>query len=394
MKMQTRMLVLLLTGTFLTGSVKAAGVKIGDDQTYLKVAMLLQSWAAFSEDAAPDGESLNKDFYLRRMRILLFGRLNDKIRFFAETDNPNFGKNGNLGGTFIQDAWVEFNLAKELQINVGMLLIPFSHHGMQGAVSLHSLDYHAALIKYPVGSQIVWRDFGVMARGLLLNDKIEYRLAVLNGVHGDLSNSAPEDNDYRNPKDAPRVSGRLTLNLFDHEGGPGTAGFYWDGIYLKKTPDGIISAKKILSFGASFDWQPDLNVTMNAAGDAAEKSEDYYAFAGDVFFDMPLSPDKLLGLSGQINAYYYNHGEASSQTGVGVMSEVGIRYDAYEFVASVDYFDSSKTGDAGDYLGIYGGFNYWWFSHATSIKVQLGGSKINNADEFALTGIVQVQLLF
>jgi hypothetical protein len=42
--------------------------------------------------------SLDTDFCLRRMRALLFGQLNDKVQFFVETDNPNFGRGGEFSG--------------------------------------------------------------------------------------------------------------------------------------------------------------------------------------------------------------------------------------------------------------------------------------------------------
>ena len=40
------------------------------------------------------------------------------------------------------------------------------------------------------------------------------------------------------PKDMPRVTGRLTVNVFDPEGGAGVGGMFYDGIYLKEK-DGI-----------------------------------------------------------------------------------------------------------------------------------------------------------
>ncbi len=391
--------------------VSAAGVKIGNDETYMKIALLLQGWASFTDEGAPDGQSLNTDFYLRRMRILLFGQLTDKVQFFVETDNPNFGKNGNFAGnTFIQDAWMEYNLSEAFQVDAGMLLVPFSHHGMQGAVTLHSLDYHGALVKYPRGSTKVWRDYGVMIRGLVLNKMVGYRLAILNGVHGGAQ-------DPRNPHDWPRLTARLTFNMFDTESGPGTGGFFWDGIYLKKTDAGIVSTKKIVSVGASFDWQKDLNVHRNvgqtnpAADGFVENRQDYWAMAADIFVDFPLSEDKLMGLTGQVDFYYYNHGDmtnladgqprsfyglkpGSEYTGMGIMSELGVRYDAYEALVSVDWFNATESeGDAGDYLAIYGGFNWWWLGHSTSLKLQLGASKANGGD-FGLMGILQTQLLF
>lgn len=389
---------ILLAAGFLSRA-PAAGLKIGDESTYAKIALLLQAWSVFTNEGAPDPDSLDTDFYLRRMRVLLFGQLNDRINFFIETDNPDFGKQGDFSSrTFVQDAWVEFNLHGALQVDVGMLLVPFSHHGMQGAISLHSLDYHTGLIRYPAGSHMVWRDFGVLARGMLWEDRIEYRLAVLNGVHGGAE-------DPRNPHDWPRLSARLTFNFFDAEGGAGTGGFFYDGLYLDGSGREITSPKKILSLGLSADWQKDLNVELDAAGDVQGR-EDYLALVADLFWDLPLDAGKRLGLSGQVNFFYYDHGDRrtsfyasggasnSEYSGYGLLSELGVRYDMFELVLCLDWFEATESdADAGDLLSVYGGFNFWWFGHSTSIKLQMGQSKQDGGD-WGFVGHVQVQLLF
>lgn len=382
---------LLLAGILLISfPAAAAGIKIGDDNRYLKLAVLLQGWAVFTHEAAADGESPDTDFYLRRMRILLIGQLNRWVNFFVETDNPNFGKGGEFESRmFIQDAWVEFNLHNALQLDIGMIMIPFSHHGMQGATSLHSVDYHTRLIRYPDGSHKVWRDFGAMIRGMLLNNRLEYRIAVFNGVHGKASDPNPP-----NPHDVPRVTGRLTLNLFDAEGGSGTGGFFYDGLYLKQDSGALVSPKKIVSFGVSADWQKDVNVILEGDPAVLKERQDYVAVALDAFMDLPLDDRGVMGLAGQFDFYYYQHGEDAEGTGFGFLFELGLRYDAYEVVVCADWFNATELdGDAGDLLAVYGGFNWWWFGHSTSLKVQLGGTKEGDAD-WGLAGHIQAQFLF
>jgi len=388
----------------------AAGFRIGNDDKHLKVSALLQGWGTLTPEGAPDGRSLSTELYLRRMRLLFYGQVTKWVHFFVETDSPNFGKNGDTSvNMFIQDAWVEFNIHEALQIDVGMVLAPFSHHGMQGAVSLHSLDYHAGLIKYPRGGHKVWRDWGVMVRGLLFKRHLGYRLALMNGVHG--GNADP-----RNPADWPRLTGRLTVNVFESESGPGTGGFFWDGLYLKKTARGLVSPRRVLSFGVSMDWQRDLNVSRNVGeSDPSLPSfvvsrDDYLAVAADAFLDLPLTRDRRWGLAGQLNFYYYDHGSrrnltdglsgsfygldgGSEYTGYGFLGEVGIRYDQWEVVANVDWFDATRAdGSEGDLLSVYGGFNWWWRGHATNIKVQAGATKLGGGD-FQPLVILQAQLL-
>jgi len=403
-----------------------AGVKVaGDDETYLKIGGLLQAHAAFTEQGAPDGSSVGTDFYLRRMRLMVYGQLNEWVNYFVETDNPNFGKNGDFSmNMFIQDAYLEVNLHEAFQIDMGMLLVPFSHHGMQGATSLLALDYHGALLKYPDGSNKVWRDYGLMFRGLVAGGMLEYRLGVFNGVHGDTSLTGYGEDawlgqaDPRNPMDLPRVTARLTFNVFDPEGGAGAGGMFYDGLYLSHTDEGLLSSKRVLAIGASVDWQRELNVRWSTLPDGtgmeppseargiAERG-DYLAAAGDVFWDIPLGEQRIMSLNGQVGFYYFDHGDRSagdtyydsigsrSYTGIGLMSELGFRYDAFQPLVTFDWFDSTEAvaDDQGDYLAVTGGLNYWMFGHSVSFKLQVGGSKVDGGD-WGVAGTLQGQLLF
>jgi len=419
-----------------------AGYKIGDDKTNLTIGGLLQPWIQVNQDASP-GKSTQSEFFVRRMRIILSGQLNEMVNFFVETDAPNFGRSGTGYDVnmFMQDAFVELNLDKALQIDAGMLLAPFSHHGMQGAGSLLAIDYHSDLIRYAPASSKVWRDAGIMVRGLLLDSILEYRLAVFNGVSGNSTTAAAtnaaatpavtyqQQTDPRNRADHPRFVARLAANAFESEAGPAAAGFFYDGLYLKKTPKGTISTKKVLSIGASFDYQKELNVLENPVptqpgtrGEASRK--DYMAVAGDVFVDYPLTDDKLMSLNGQLNVYYYDHGDRSVQgdhtvayynragnftnptiyTGAGMSCELGVRYDFIEPFVVFDYYkatDSKRPAPVkdtdpkavGDYLGIQAGAAWWIDGHSTTLKLQ-GGSVKKDGGDAKLTAAVQLQLLF
>jgi hypothetical protein len=407
------------------GNAKAA-YKIGDDESYLTVGGLLQFQGAITEKGAPNGDSFGTEMYLRRMRLMFSGQLNKWVNFFIETDNPNFGKNGDYSvNTFIQDAYLELNLHEAIQVDFGMLLLPFSHHGTQGATSLLGLDYQGALFKYPANSNKVWRDYGIMVRGMPFGKWLEYRLGVFNGVRG---NSTPKDItidgvaaqeaiDPRNPNDQPRFTGRLVFNVFDAEGGPGLAGMFSDGLYIKKDGAHVVSTKRVLSIGGSFDMQNDLNVTWapglvppqdpgQAARRRVEDANLYYALSGDVFWDQPFGANNIMSVNGQVNFYYYEHGDnstgrlwASGTTGMGLMSELGFRYDAIQPLMIVNWFNATKNpsgelADRGDLLGIHGGLNYYLFSHNVNFKLQFGAEYRDGSDDPVLMGLFQAQLLY
>ncbi len=438
-----------------------AAFKIGTDNTHLKIGGLLQGWITLDEDKAPDGDSWENEYYLRRMRLMFYGQISKWVNFFIETDNPNFGKGGDVSmNMFIQDAYLEINLHEMIQIDGGMILVPFSHHGMQGATSLLAIDYHTSHVRYPAGSNKVWRDYGAMVKGIFFQKWLEYRIGIFNGVHGkaaeirkdavDIDGDGTvediwwkESSDPRNGSDCPRLVARLTFNIFEPEGGAGAGGMFYDGIYLKMTDKGLVSSKKVLSIGGSIDWQKDLNIVLNdlpslqerATATATAKSQgadtallsrttrsssDYIGAAGDLFFDIPLGSNKLMSINGQADFFYYNYGDRSdpnayyntsqdtkSFTGYGIMSELGFRYDRYQPLVIVDWYESEggyttnpmsgeskHSADLGDLFGIYGGFNYWLFGHSTSFKIQFGANKANGAQDWNMSGRFQAQLLF
>ena len=66
----------------MSGAAGADPLRIGNDKTYIKVGGLLQGWANVQEDASPD-DTVETELYLRRMRLMVYGQLNDMVNFFA-----------------------------------------------------------------------------------------------------------------------------------------------------------------------------------------------------------------------------------------------------------------------------------------------------------------------
>ncbi|PKN46210.1 MAG: hypothetical protein CVU63_07850, partial [Deltaproteobacteria bacterium HGW-Deltaproteobacteria-20] len=171
----------------LAGASSQAVQTLGTDDNHVKIGGLLQAWAVSQEDGAPN-HGTETDFYVRRIRLMLFGKVSQRVSFFIDTDSPNLGKGGDWSGRmFIQDAYVEYEAHEALQIAGGMLLLPFSHHGMQGATTLLGVDYHTALLRYPHASNLVWRDAGLMARGMPFGSVLEYRVGLFNGIRGNIN---------------------------------------------------------------------------------------------------------------------------------------------------------------------------------------------------------------
>ncbi len=371
------------------------------DEMKLQLGYLLQFQGAFTEKEAPKGDTWGKDFFIRRSRIIMAGNVTKDISFFMETDTPNLGKNGDWNASFfVQDAFMSFKIVPEFIIDTGMILVPFTHHFLQGATNLNGLDYHVGLAKYPAGSNKVWRDAGVQFRGYALGNKLHYRVGIFNGVEGVAGQLDPVDKTTPipalNESDMPRFTGTVRYNVFAKEDGKGAeTGFFLTGMnYLGDKDDDVA----ILSFGVAGDYQPKAILKTTPVKDATGTQtgntyevEDYMAFGGDVFCDLPLA--KGQELIAQVNATYINVGDKAKNTGLGIMSEVGYRYLQFEPVVGFDFFKSDA--DKSNWQQIQAGFNFWIKAHTANVKAVFTMTKDESKSDDYLKGVVlQTQLLF
>jgi hypothetical protein len=329
------LLLALLVGGLLLGERPAHGVRLDIARsTFLELHLLMQPSLQLRQDVQVD-PSFQTDFYVRRTRIVLAGQVTRWLSFFAETDQPNWGKGGDWNPDFyVQDAYLSLNIHEALIIDGGMLLIPFVHNARQGATTLHGVDYHSDLIRYPKGSHKGWRDNGLEVRGLLLQRRLGYYVALTEGV-GDT------------PMDTPRVSGRLVLNFLDAEDG-----FFLAGTYLGK--------KRVLSVGGAFDVQ------QGAFGPGST----YLGVGADLFLDLPLRHGRRV--SGQLDYVFYG-GTRNPDRGVGLLFDLGFAEGQFEPLISVDWFRPEGGSAFADHmLGIHGGLNWWAMGHLANLKLDLG----------------------
>jgi hypothetical protein len=349
-----------------------------NDESYAWISLLLQIRAEWTQDGQVDGSGWHNDFYVRRARILLGGKINKYVDFFAETDNPNMGKdtkettnNGtklvsnSSGKTFLQDAWIRLKLAKEFQIVLGQILLPFSHNNATGAIALLGADYNLTVVKFPPTGHFVWRDYGAEVMGLvqLPQGSLDYRVGLFDGVE---SFVPAQNTNYVavNKDDNYRLTGRLQYNLFDSEG------FYLRGTYLGK--------KKIVSFGLGFDYQKDA-----AANDynAPTKVDNYKAWTVDFIIDYPLESKDVVTLeAGYIDYDYGNTGNVNDGTAIyaqgGYLFNKQIGIGKIEPYFRYQSFDSSvKDKDVKEY---YLGLAYWIDGIRANIKAEY---KIDRKDE-------------
>jgi len=253
----------------------------------LKIGLLLQPQfeTIGSDSAANEGNSNN--LFLRRTRLLIGGTLFKNFEYFFETDSPNLFKADATGakngfGMGVQDAFMTWKAYEDfVKFDVGYMLTPGAHNALQGAGTLLGLDYFSNSFNHSasfnnLGGNPAGRDAGLEVRGLLLDNHIEYRAGLFQGLRKPAAAAVPPDTtgDVQS-QNMFRFAGRLQINLLDAE-----TGFFYAGTYLGK--------KKVASVGAALDVQ-----------------SDYVHWAVDGFLDMPVGPG---GLTAQVNFSKWNGG--------------------------------------------------------------------------------------
>ena len=259
-------------------------IKVSDSINF-KLGTLLQSQADWQEvrNLTDDGSGgYQQNLILRRVRLILGGQVAKNVFFFAETENSNLGKSTqpvggaqtakSLGtGFLLLDAAGEWRIAKEFNIQFGLIRSPISREGLKSTPSQFLLEQSA--YNFSTASALQnnsgERDTGAMLRGYLFCDRLEYRSAFLSGFR-----VAGVDN-------ATRFTERLQYNFFDTE------------VYnFPSYPGSYLGTKKILAVGGGYDTQNDFR----------------YASA-DMYLDWPIS---LGSFESTIQYQYINGGKTFS----------------------------------------------------------------------------------
>jgi hypothetical protein len=320
------------------------GLKIEGTNASLRVGFLLQPAAEY-DSATATADVQSTSLYLRRARLLAGVTLGDQVELFAETEAANLGKTAGAAanpGVNIQDAFGTFKPFEQLKLDAGLMLIPLSHNGLQGAGTLYGWDYYAYSFQQSAGmTNYFGRDLGVQLRGLV-SKKLEYRVAVFQGnraVPAEPPPGAPPPPPL--PRTPLRLSARLQYNLFDAE-----TGYFYGGTYG--------GTKKILSVGAGVDHQ-----------------HDYNAFAGDLFFDWPLGADVV---TAQVDVVHYD-GKSWITTlpkQTDTMVEAGYRFGAVQLspIVRVEALTMANPIPAApNVLRLGGGVAWWAMSHNANVKL-------------------------
>jgi hypothetical protein len=331
-----------------------AQIKVNDDVN-IKFGVLGQVQADALEDSNSDDYA--KNFFLRRIRLLVGGSVAKNVSFFIETDAPNLGKTVSGGkaispSVIVQDAYGEFMVSRALIVDGGLMFVPFSRDSLQSAATLLQIDYGSYTFSQSAPIQSInGRDAGFQGRGYFLDNHLEYRIGVFQGLRDTLSHNAF------------RYTGRVQYNVLETEDG-----FFYTGTYLGK--------KKILAIGGAFDAQ-----------------EDYHGFDVDLFVDHPAGPGAVTG------QFSYNRfdGDVFLPTlpkQDDLQLELGYFLSRPKITPVLQYVQRGVVDAAsGDESRVSIGLNYWWAGHNANVKgayTRINPSGAKNQNEFT----IQVQFFY
>jgi hypothetical protein len=319
-----------------------AAPKIESASATIKLGLLLQPQFEALGNANPAITGGTYNLFLRRARVLVGGTLFGKFDYFFDTDSANLFKAEVPSGTkptpgiVVQDAFGTFKAYGDFfKVDAGYMLTPGAHNSLQGAGTLLQVDYFANTFPHAnvfnSGGGIAGRDSGVEARGLVVDNHLEYRAGIFQGFR------RPATMTEATSRNMFRFAARVQLNVFDPE-----TGFFYGGTYLGK--------KKILSFGAAIDLQ-----------------NSYHHWALDGFLDMPVGPGNL---TVQANFAKWNGNDfiTALPNQTALMAEAGYLLDSIP-ISPLLRFETRKLVNTPASEARFGlGVAYWPYGHNINLK--------------------------
>jgi hypothetical protein len=345
--------------------------------------------------SGPNGDETTNTMRFRRNRLAFIGAWGDMYGIYVQADYTETGTLGTLGeGTpsvygsgenfSLIDAQVRIKFNDMARIRLGKYKANFTRENLEDCYQPLTLDRSRFLME----PYVISRDTGISLWGNLLNNKLQYKLDVLEGKP---ANADSMSSNFR-------YSGRVHLSLLDPENGYGYKGTY-------------LGTKKVLTIGAALQHEAEL-VDLNAANPQAG-SEDYNAYTVDLFTELPMAGAGTVTLAGAYTdfdfgdrpANYTQDPDASAQTGerdgyyvkaAYMLPTVPLqffgRYENWTFAALNGVMDHEL-----DWIGV--GFNYFFDGQANKLTLEYSDVEFDergtgSVNEDFSTIVAQYQFLF
>jgi Phosphate-selective porin O and P len=337
----------------------SAQIVVKNEDVTFKFGVQGQLWGDWTQDSSGT-QGYQQNFYLRRARLIVGGDIGKDIDFFLETDSPKLGITPkNLAGGFIlQDALLEWKPLKQLQVDGGLLFVPFSRNALQSTLSYLTLDISPmSTVNNSATQSSALRDMGFQFKGYFANDRLQYRVGAFDGERD------------TNGRNSLRTAAYLQYDFFDRE-----KGYLFTGTTLGK--------QKILAVDAGIDRQGSYrgysanvasDIPVNNGDEVAAQIQFYHYDGRTKFTAIPDQNDFML------EAAYYAHK---------VKLQPFIKYESQAFVASANASkDIDRFGLGANYY--IRGQNLKWTCQYLRALPQ-NGSPLKPSNEFT----VQLQLMY
>jgi len=188
--------------TFAPLNANAGGTIKIDDVRSVSAGAGLRSGVTFTENGASSGEDYSKTIAMQSIRLYFGGKLHENISLEFNTE---MGDCGGESCVRVLDAVAKINVSEAFNIWAGRFLPPSDRSNLSG-------PYYGNQWAFPMVQMypaiFAGRDDGLAIWGKFADGMVKYQLGAFKGATGE-----------SNTQDAPLVSGRLTLNFWDAEGG-------------------------------------------------------------------------------------------------------------------------------------------------------------------------------
>ncbi len=313
-------------------------IKINDD-SWLRINYEMQLYGQWRDTGSgPNDTSDTTDIFFRRNRLIVHGQMNDTFGFYSaieqQGDRRIYGTTVSEvpGKNFdILDTFVTADVNDAFRMRLGLTKDPMIREQNEGCFFPLSVD--RSLFVY-TNLPRANRDYGAVIWGNLVNAKIQYRLAAMKG------NDSGDD-----PKSSLRYTARAHVTLLDPE-----SSLVYRGTYL--------GAKKVLTFGAGYQFEPDA-----VYGDLSAKTleKDYKAWTFDGFFEYP-TPSGTFTVSG---AYLKTEFDDAYKGGDPDTRSIGLNGEKKGWYAKAGYLLPNKIGPGN--VQVYGRYEDWRFAELSDI---------------------------
>lgn len=324
---------------------KVPGVTIkGSGDAYLRINYLMQFYGQWRDTGSgPDGTKSTSDFYFRRNRLSFTGQATKTLGYAITLEHGGARSIGPIDVVddpvsilYVLDAFAMMDFSEGFKMTVGRQKVPFVREVQEKCFSQVSVDRSLFINT----SSRLTRDEGLLFWGNLLNKKVQYKLAIMDGYESASNPTTPESSF--------RYTARAHLALLDPEDG-----FNYSGTYL--------GDKMIFTIGGGYQYEPGAVFSDAAATDG----KDYTAYTADVFLEFPLSTNGTVTASG---AYLLTDFDDAYLGSSPDPESVGLNGQKDGWYAKAAYLQRSTSGPGG--IQPYVRYEQWNFAELNAVNNQ------------------------